>query len=303
MNGWIIFGLCMTILFILSASRLLFVYWDVKKMTEQLAGVNEHFGTNELIRTNTHHKRLSQFANEINQLIRLYKENEFYLEKRERQLKEEITNISHDLRTPLTSIKGFTQLLIDEDVPIDEKEKYMSIIQGKIDILTTQVDLFYELSSINSLDHKLVMEHLLLNEIIEEHILIFYQDFQEQELEVIVEPLDETTVLANEEAVQRMMINIIQNTLRYAKSYVQITLLEEEEFIRLRLVNDTNELTEEDLAHIFSRTYRKDMSRGDGRLGLGLHIVQQLIQKQGGKVTADIQGDLFILDVLFYKRK
>lgn len=68
-------------------------------------------------------------------------------------------------------------------------------------------------------------------------------------------------------------------------------------------MNDTNELTEEDVAHIFSRSYRKDMSRGDGRLGLGLHIVQQLIQKQGGKVIAEIQGDLFTLDILFYKRK
>lgn len=271
-------------------------------MTQQLKGVNEHFGTNELIRTNTHHKKLSQFADQINQLIHLYKENEHYLEKRETQLKEEITNISHDLRTPLTSIKGFSQLLLDENLPISEKEKYMSIIQGKIDILTTQVDLFYELSSIDSLDHKLVMEQLLLNEMIEEKMLMFYQDFRERKLEVIVDHLKETPILANEEAVHRIMINMIQNVLRYAKSYVQITLLEEEKFIRLRAVNDTSELTKEDVSHIFSRSYRKDVSRGDGRLGLGLHIVQQLIQKQGGTVAADVQDDLFTLDILFYKR-
>lgn len=282
---------------------MIIVRWDIKKMTEQLKGVNEHFGTNELIRTNTHHKGLSQFADEINQLIHLYKENERHLEKREIQLKEEITNISHDLRTPLTSIKGFSQLLLDESLPITEKERYMSIIQGKIDVLTSQVDLFYELSSIDSMDHKLVMEQLLLNEIVEEKMLMFYQDFREKELEVIISPLKETPILANEEAVHRIIINIIQNALRYAKSYVHMTLSEEEQFIRLRVLNDTSELTERDISHIFNRSYRRDMSRGDGRLGLGLHIVQQLIQKQGGKVVADLQGELFMLDILFYKRR
>lgn len=303
MNGWIIFGVGMIILFLISVSRLFVVNWDVKKMTQQLKSVNDHFGTNELVRTNTHHKKLSQFADEINRLIHLYKENERYLDKREMQLKEEITNISHDLRTPLTSIKGFSQLVVDDNLSIDEKKEYMSIIQGKIDLLTVQVDLFYELSSIDSLDHKLMMKQLLLNEIIEEKMLLFYHDFHEKGLDVIVNSVKETPILANEEAVHRILINVIQNALRYAKSYFQITLLEEAEYICLRAMNDTNELTEEDVAHIFSRSYRKDASRGDGRLGIGLHIVQQLIQKQGGKVTANIQNDLFTLEVLFYKRR
>lgn len=303
MNGWMIFGLCMTFLFLLSISRLFFVFWDIKKMTQQLKSVKEHFGTNELIRTNSHHKKLSQFTDEINQLIHLYKENERYLEKREIQLKEEITNISHDLRTPLTSIKGFSELLLAKNLTVAEKEKYLSIIQEKIDLLTTQVDLFYELWAIDSLDHKLAMKQLLLNEIIEEKMIIFYHDFHQKELKVVVDNLNETPILANEEAVHRIIINIIQNALRYAKSYVQVTLFEEENFICLRMINDTSDLTDEDVSRIFSRGYRKDHSRSNGQLGLGLHIVQQLIQKQGGKIVADIEGDKFILDILFYKRR
>lgn len=303
MNGWIIFGICMAILSLVSIGRLYYVYWDVKKMTEQLKNVNAHFGTNERVRTNSHNKKLSQFANEINRLIHLYKENERYLEKREIQLKEEITNISHDLRTPLTSIKGFSELLLDEELSHSEKNEYLSIVQGKIDVLTTQVDLFYELWSIDSSDHKLEMKPIALNEIIEEKMLMFYQTFYEKELDVIADHLQETRIIANEEAVDRILTNMIQNALRYAKSYVRITLFEEQDFTCFRMINDTKSLTEEDLSRIFSRGYRKDQSRGDGQLGLGLHIVQQLMQKQGGKVLADVEDEEFTLDILFYNRK
>lgn len=302
MSGWIIFSICMAIISLFSISRLVFVNWDIKKMTVQLKDVNEHFGTNELVRTNTHNKNLSLFAEEINRLIRLYKENEFYLENRETQLKEEITNISHDLRTPLTSMKGFTQLLQGEDISPVEKERYMAIIQEKMNILATQIDLFYELSSIDSLDQKLEMNEVLLNEIVEEKMLMFYEDFREKELNIQIDQLKETVVLANQEAVERIIINVIQNVLRYAKSYFHLSLVEEEGFVCFKATNDTTELKKEDIAFIFNRSYRKDASRENGQLGLGLHIVQQLLQKQGGEVTAHIHDDIFVLTLLFYKK-
>lgn len=302
MNGWMLFSVCVTLLFLASISRLFYIYWDIKKMTQQLKGINDHFGTNELVLTNSHHKRLSQFTTEINRLIHLYKKNERSLERREGQLKEEITNISHDLRTPLTSIKGFSDLLADKELPASTKEEYLMIIQGKIDIIMTQVDLFYELWSIESLDHKMVMEPLMLNEIIEDKMLLFYQEFHERELEVIVEPLRETSIIANEEAVHRIIINMIQNAIKYAESYVRIELLEKDEEICLRMMNDTRDLTKQDVSRVFSRGYRKNQSRGDGHLGLGLHIVEQLMQKQGGSVNAEIEKDRFVLDLLFYKR-
>lgn len=300
MNGWMIFGICMLFIAILSIYKLLIIRWDMKKMARQLKDVNEHFGTNELIRTNSHDQLTSEFAKEINKLIHLYKENERYLEKRETQLRTEITNISHDLRTPLTSMKGFSQLLLD-DVPVAKREEYVDIILGKIDLLTNQVDLFYELASILSADYKLEMTSIPLNEIIEEKALLFYSDFREKSIDVQLANMGESHVLANKEAIERILVNIIQNALRYATSYFHLRLEAEDNYLSLYAENDSNDLTEADIADIFNRTYRKDSSRRNGQLGLGLHIVQQLMEKQGGEVEAKLEGEKFSLQLKFYK--
>src|SRR5690606_35244170 len=114
-------------LLIVSVSRFLLLQWDVRRMTKQLEEISEHFGTNELLRTNTHNKYLARFADKINQLIILFKQNQQTFEKRELELKQEITNISHDLRTPLTSIKGFSELLSDPALSEEEKKEFLAI--------------------------------------------------------------------------------------------------------------------------------------------------------------------------------
>src|SRR5699024_9001238 len=184
MNAWIVFALAAAVITLICISKLVLLLWDMKKMREQLTSIKKNFGSNELVRTNTHHKELSLLTSEINQIIHLFKENERYLEKREKQLKEEITNISHDLRTPLTSIKGFSQLLKNSHLSEEDKLKYIDIIQGKINVLTRQVDLFYELSSIDSSDHKLEMTSLALKQIIEDKMILFYKDFQQRKIDV-----------------------------------------------------------------------------------------------------------------------
>lgn len=302
MIAWIIFSLVAVVITLICISKLMMLLWDIKKMRHQFKSINKNFGSNELVRTNTHHKELSLLTSEINQIIHLFKENERYLEKREKQLKEEITNISHDLRTPLTSIKGFSQLLKNSHLSEEDKLKYIDIIQGKINVLTRQVDLFYELSSIDSSDHKLEMTSLALKKIIEDKMILFYKDFQQRKIDVELEDIKEAYILANEKAIERIIINVIQNALRYARSYFTITLDERNNFVSLRASNDTSEITEDDLASIFNRSYRKDKSRADGQLGLGLHIVQQLIQKQGGKIEAQLEDDIFTLQINFRKR-
>lgn len=301
MNGWMIIVVCMIPLFAISIGMLLFLYWDIKKMTAQLEGIIVNFGTNELVRTNTHHKALSQFTMKINQLIHLFKQNQQYQEKREIQLKQEITNISHDLRTPLTSIKGFSELLTDPELSEVEKKKYVTIIQTKIDVLTMQVDSFYELSSIDSLDHELQKEKLFLNQIIGEKMLLFYNDFEKSQLNVQLNELPEAPILADEKAVDRIVINIIQNALRYANTYFKIEMVEEDMYIRLSAVNDVDALNHAEIQRVFDRSFRMDESRTGGQLGLGLHIVQQLIHKQGGKAIADVHEDEFRIDVYFKK--
>src|SRR5690625_7877225 len=99
------------------------------------------------------------------------------MQMREVELKQEITNISHDLRTPLTSIKGFSELLTDASLSETEKEDFLAIIQKKIDNLTMTVVLFYELSQIDSLYNLMIFVQQFLDLIIIEAILIYTVEF------------------------------------------------------------------------------------------------------------------------------
>lgn len=270
-------------------------------MTKQLDEICGNFGTNELVRTNTHDKNLTQFATKINQLIHLFKQDQQSAERREMELKQEITNISHDLRTPLTSIKGFSELLTDTSIDEVKKKEFLTIIQKKIDHLTLIVDLFYELSQIDSSDKELTMDQQFLEQIVVETMLMFHDDFEKKQLNIHLDESVVSPILADKKATVRIVTNIIQNALTYAQSYLTISLIEEKEYIRLRAVNDVETINVTELQYIFNRTFRLDHSRTGPQLGLGLHIVQQLINKQGGEVMADVHEKEFIIEVSFRK--
>ncbi|WP_253702026.1 sensor histidine kinase KdpD [Bacillus sp. FJAT-27445] len=299
-SSWLII-MILGFLLIVAVFMLLLFHWDVKRMTKQLEEISENFGTNEIVRTNTHTKNLARFAAKINQLIQLFKENQQSVERREMELKQEITNISHDLRTPLTSIKGFSELLTDPSISEAEKIEFLDIIQKKIDNLTMIVDLFYELSQLDSSDKKLTIEKQFLDQIVVETMLMFYEDFEKAQLEVQMDEGTVPAVLADNKATVRIVTNIIQNALTYAKSYLKISFAEEEDYIWLRAVNDVETINATKLQQIFKRTFRLDSSRTGTHLGLGLHIVQQLVDKQGGKVVANVHENEFILEVSFRK--
>ncbi|MYL56775.1 sensor histidine kinase [Virgibacillus halodenitrificans] len=300
MYCWLIIAV-LTLFLLISIGALLLLHWDIRKMTNQLEGIIENFGTNELVRTNTQSKSLKQFIKKINQLIYFYKQDQQNKEKREQDLKQEITNISHDLRTPLTSMKGFSELLTDPSLTETQRKEFLAIVQKKIDNLTMMVDVFYELSQIGSKDNHMVMDRQLLDQSVAETLLMFYDDFEKKQLNVQVEESSVSPIMADRKATNRIIINIIQNALRYAKSYFTIHLMEDENFVRLRAINDVEAFNHKELSHIFDRTFTMDTSRTGGQLGLGLHIVQKLINKQGGAVTADVVNEEFIMEVCFKK--
>lgn len=301
MSSWLIIVI-LSILLVVCISMLLLLYWDIRRITSQLKDINENFGTNELIRTNTHSRGLLRFITNINQLIHLFKQDQQHKQRREEALKQEITNLSHDLRTPLTSIKGFSELMADPSLSDAEKKEFLAIIQKKIDHLTMMVDQFYELSQIESSDQKFSIQQVSLNQLVVDTMLLFYHDFEKNKLQIEIDETAVPPILADEKAVHRIISNIVQNALRYAESYFTIRLAEEEECVRLEAENDITVLDDKtELHRIFDRSYRMDSSRAGGQLGLGLHIVRQLVMKLGGQIDAKLEDNKFQLVVSFKK--
>src|SRR5699024_9425886 len=132
-----------------------------------------------------------------------------------------------------------------------------------------------------------------------EAMIMFYDEFEKNKLKIHVDESNISPILADLKATNRIVINIIQNVLCYATSNVTINLMKQDEYVGLKVINDIDGLDQSELHRIFDRTYRLDTSRSGGQLRLGLHIVQQLIHKQGGKVVSDVHKNEFRIDVFF----
>src|SRR5699024_8016922 len=158
------------------------------------------------IRTNTHSKTMASFILKVNQLIHLFKQDQQRSQQKEKSFKQEITNISHDLRTPLTSMKGFSELLTDTSLSEEERTEYLEIVQKKIDQLTWTVDLFYELSQIDSIDYEIMMEQLYLDQIVVETMFMFYNDFEKRQLKINVDEARVSSIFADYKATNRIIM-------------------------------------------------------------------------------------------------
>lgn len=290
----------LAVLLLSSAALLLLNYWNLKKMNQQLKNIIEDPDTNELIRTSAANKEMNHFIIQVNRLITIYKQEQQQTRKKTQELKQEITNISHDLRTPLTSIKGFSDLLQDDSLTEQDKQEYLDIIQKKINTLTMTVDLFYEISQIESADEQIKLEQFTLGDVLVESLLAFHQDFEARNLQVSIDENNlSKQIFADKKATERIIINLIQNALRYGKTTVTFKLVAEKKYLVLQEINDTDNINPENVQHVFERSYTIDASRKDGQTGLGLYIVQKLAEKQGGKAEARLEGENFVLEVYF----
>mgnify|MGYP005982843469 CR=1 FL=1 len=276
--------------------------WNLKKMNQQLQQIIRQFGTNELLRSNLPGKELNHFVANVNKLIMLFKQEEQATIRKNRELKQEITNISHDIRTPLTSIKGFSELLQDSQLSMSQKAEYLDIIQKKADTLLRTVNIFYEISQLESEDKDFKIQAFPLGELLVETILAFQADFENKNIEVSIEEAHFShPVLADKEETERILLNLIQNALRYAQTFFQLSITENDDFLILEAKNDGETITPTEIEKIFDRSYTIDQSRQGGQTGLGLYIVKTIAKKQGGDVQASFQDGLFSLSVYFKK--
>lgn len=256
--------------------------WNLRKMNRQLQKIINQFGTNEQLRNNLPGKELNSFVANVNHLISLFKKEEQHTIRQNIEFRQEITNVSHDIRTPLTSIKGFSELLLDPQLSSSERNEYLKIIQKKTDTLLRTVNTFYEISQLESGDTVLCFETFSLGELVVETILTFQADFEKKEINVkIKEDNFEKTILADKKATERIILNIIQNALRYSHNFFEISIQENERSLVLEAKNDGQSISSAELSKIFDRSYTIDQSRRDGQTGLGLYIVKAIAEKQG----------------------
>ncbi|GLC90447.1 two-component sensor histidine kinase [Lysinibacillus piscis] len=238
-------------------------------------------------------KDLEQLTSAINHQIDLTAQAVAIKRRKEAELKQAIANISHDIRTPLTSILGYIQFLEREDLSTDTKQQYTMIIKRGAGRLKDLLEDFFELSLIESPDYLLQPEKIKINHLILETLADFYEQFKQSHLEPTIHiPTEDITVIADSSAMKRVVENLVLNTIKHAKADIVIRLEQQPKLVRLIISNQVEAFFEEDMHSLFQRFYKVDKTRtGQQGAGLGLAIAKSLMTKMDGQLYAQLTAN------------
>lgn len=242
--------------------------------------------------------KLSQNINDF--LDRFHAKEKTYI-LNEKNLQSTITGLSHDIRTPLTSLGGYLQLLAKSEDP-SERDKYLSIMQGRIKSLNKILDQLFTFAKLQEDDYKLELEDVNIKKIALETLLNYYEDFIFRDIEPQINFVENDIFLSsNKDALERIFQNIYKNILEHGTNPLSLSLRDEDKeiiFESSNAIKGQAQISEED---IFKEFYKADTSRNSSSTGLGLSITKGLVEKLGGKITAQVDNGKFIIRITFSK--
>ena len=234
----------------------------------------------------------------LNELLELRQEERAVYHRKEQELRQQIANVSHDLRTPLTSILGYLQLLEGEGLSPVKRVEYLSVIEGRARTLQTFIAAFYDLSRIEGGELPLERDKVDLGRALSDQLAAAYEQIEESGLvmEVDIAP-DMPPVWADGGAVTRIFSNLLTNALRHGEDTLAVKLYREGNAVVSAFSNRADGLTAEDAAHVFERFYTADKMRTGQSTGLGLAIVKALAERMGHTVAARWEDGVFTVEV------
>lgn len=246
--------------------------------------------TNCLLTVSTHDRHIRKIAAELNVSLRELRKLRNQYSNGDRELKEAVTNISHDLRTPITAIYGYLELLENEK-DLDAIKFYTGQIENRADCLKQLTEELFRYSVIVSSQEE-HSEEFLLNRALEESLLACYGEFIQKGIEPVIEITDVPVRLdIDRSAFDRIVSNILSNVLKYSDGDLRVKL---EPDGTIRFTNSARELTPVMAERLFDRFYT--VETGQSSTGLGLSIAKTLMERIGGKIEAVYEdGELAIV--------
>ena len=239
---------------------------------------------------------LEEMATEMNRNLDYQKKLKEESVKAERTLKQSVSDIAHDLRTPLTVVKGNLQMIALEDGLSEKSRGYLAASSEKCSEMKRMADDFFELSLLESDSSPVKLSKVNITNLLMQFLADSEAVIRSKELVPdVVFPERTVFALADEDLVRRMLGNLLNNVLKYAVESFCITLSVSENECGIVFSNAVKKGTEIDAEKLFERTYRADKARSGNGAGLGLYIVKLLAQKQNGRVTAECKdNELFV---------
>lgn len=250
--------------------------------------------TNILIDISSSDKNVRRLANTINGQLRKLRTERRRFQQGDLELKNAVTNISHDLRTPLTALSGYLELLEQEEKS-ESVNRYIEIMKDRVDILTQLSEELFRYSVIISTKDNITKEQVIINTVLEESIAAFYTVLTERNIVPEIQ-ISETKVvrMLDRSALSRVFSNLISNVIKYSDGDLKIVLSENGEIVFSNMASGLDEIQ---VGRLFDRFYTVEAARKS--TGLGLTISKTLVEQMKGTISAIYENNRLSIHIFF----
>ncbi len=291
MLPWVICGILLMIICILILKII-----SMQKCADRICTLfAEHLstGTNTLITISSGDRHMRHLAQEMNRELKILRQQRHRYLRGDQELKDAVTNISHDLRTPLTAISGYLELLEQEEKS-ETVVRYLSYIENRTEALKQLTEEMFRYTIILSSESPKT-QSVDLKAVLEENLLSFYGAMTEKGIEPQIQIPEHPVVRqCNRAALSRVFSNILNNALKYSDGDL---LVEMQDNGSIRFANHAAALDEVQVGKLFNRFFTVETARNS--TGLGLSIAKTLVEQMGGRISAEYSDGLLVIEIYF----
>lgn len=250
--------------------------------------------TNTLIDISSNDKRIRSLAGTLNRELAVFRKEKLRYMNGNNELKNSVTNISHDLRTPLTAICGYIELLEREE-KTKEAEKYLDIIKKRAEFMVKLTEELFGYSVIMSEDGGKTTSYTDVKNVLEESIASFYEVLMARNIVPVINLTKEKVIRKTDpHALSRVFSNLLNNAVKYSDGDLEISLFENGEIV---FANTASKLNVVEVEKLFDRFYTVETAKNS--TGLGLSIAKTLTEQMSGEISAKYKdGKLYIKIIL-----
>ena len=292
MSNWLYVTFSILLLIcIISILKIYSIKKSIKEIQKSIENILNTDTNNLILISDASVKKLAIF---LNKELKEMRKQKLQYEYGNQELKRNITNVSHDLRTPLTAIKGYIELLKEESLTQNGR-KYISVINRKTEELTELTEQLFDFAKILDTDMVLTKEKCYLNELLEEVLASYYPIFKEKDIvpEVLI-CKEKVEKELNKVSMIRVFENIFSNVVKYSNGNFKVELKNDGEII---FSNKATSLDATTVQKIFDRYFSVENAKES--TGIGLSIAKQLVELNGGSISADYVKGILVIEVRF----
>ncbi|MBS6605698.1 MAG: HAMP domain-containing histidine kinase [Lachnospiraceae bacterium] len=271
---------------------------QITEMTDALMDVKSGNGNRRIL--SVANELVAPLAYEINEIVVSYERRLSIVRQTEETNRQLMTSLSHDVRTPLTTLIGYLDAAHKGMVTGKDRDDYIEIARRKAHDLKEYIDILFDWFKLNSNEFALEIQSVEAAELTRNILIDWIPIFEDKQIGYDIDiPEQPVRVKMDMDSYMRIINNLIQNVITHSQAdKIKIMLSKKENNMELLLADNGMGIEKEDLKHIFERLYKCDKGRSEKGSGLGLSIVHQLVEKMGGNIAVESvpgEGTEFIL--------